>query len=40
LILLPALVCRHYQEIIELQKRDIARLEEIIALMKKSGDFN
>jgi transcriptional regulator with XRE-family HTH domain len=28
------------QEIIELQKRDIARLEEIIALMKKSGDFN
>ena len=28
------------QEIIELQKRDIARLEEIVALMKKSGDFN
>jgi transcriptional regulator with XRE-family HTH domain len=28
------------QEIIELQKRDIARLEEIITLMKKSGDFN
>ncbi len=28
------------QEIMELQKRDIARLEEIVALMKKSGDFN
>jgi len=30
----------HKDEIIELQKRDIARLEEIVALMKKSGDFN
>lgn len=28
------------QKIIELQKRDIAHLEEIVALMKKSGDFN
>ncbi len=28
------------QKIIELQKRDIAHLEEIVALMKKAGDFN
>ncbi len=30
----------HKNEIIDFQKREIARLEEIIALMKKSGDFN
>ncbi len=28
------------QKIIELQKRDIAHLEEIVALMKKAEDFN
>ncbi len=30
----------HKDEIIDFQKREIARLEEIIALMKKAGDFN
>ena len=31
---------KYQSEIMELQKREIVRLEEIIALMKKSGDFN
>lgn len=30
----------HKDEIIEFQKREIARLEEMIALMKKAEDFN
>jgi transcriptional regulator with XRE-family HTH domain len=31
---------KYQSEIMELQKREISRLEEIIALMKKAGDFN
>ncbi len=30
----------HKDEIIDFQKREIARLEEMIALMKKAEDFN